>query len=203
MLVDNFVFIILAITNEDQHIKTAAFVIAHQIIKNKKIQKINPVSSQKSPAITLLDDKYDWQHGKLKDLPSNQQTEQSPSKIHGQIFKSLAIPTHVKHTKNAQKYFPLTTPKQSQEVTRIHPSSPIKELNIKSNTAAGKVEYGLTYEQKAALVGCIMFLVMIGVFVSISFYYTRQKNNFEKKFWTIRAADNHGGSRTYLLDDVE
>ena len=87
-------------------------------------------------------------------------------------------------------------------LTSLKPAkTPIVSITtkVKSSKSKEKSSTKLSYDQIGVLVGCITFLIMVGLFVSITLYNLRQKNKVEIQYRAYRI--NDFDSRTCLLEE--
>lgn len=114
------------------------------------------------------------------------------------------IDTPVDSSKVSKHYKITTLNKLSTDsvLTSIKPAkTPIVSITSKSkhSKSKGKSSTKLSYDQIGVLVGCSSFLIMVGLFVSITLYHLRQKNKVETQYRAYRINDLD--SRTYLLEE--
>lgn len=67
-------------------------------------------------------------------------------------------------------------------------------INLKKHSSKKR----LTHDQIGVLVGCSSFLLMLGLFLCITLWHIRQKNNIESQYRTLRVSDL-GSLKAHLL----
>ncbi|XP_076093796.1 vitelline envelope sperm lysin receptor-like [Mytilus galloprovincialis] len=73
-------------------------------------------------------------------------------------------------------------------------------LPVQHQTKSSKKSF--THDQIGAIVGCSSFLLMIGLFLGITLWHIKQKNNIESQYRTLRVSDV-SSLKVHLLDNNE
>ncbi|CAG2237617.1 unnamed protein product [Mytilus edulis] len=73
-------------------------------------------------------------------------------------------------------------------------------LPVQHQTKSSKKSF--THDQIGAIVGCSSFLLMIGLFLGITLWHIKQKNNIESQYRTLKVSDV-SSLKVHLLDNDE